>query len=338
MKKLALVLSAIALALPLHAAGYHVARHIVVGGTGFWDYPAVDEKLGLLFLSHGISVEVVDLKTGNKTATIEGLDGVHGIALADDLHRGYISNGRAGTVTVFELPSLKKIAEWKATGDNPDAILYDEASHRVFTFNGRGRNITVFDGRSGDVVATLPVDAKPEFAVSRGNGMVYVNLEDKNEVAEIDAKAAKVVRRWSIAPCDSPSGLAIDAKHARLFSVCDNKIMAVSDANTGKLVTTVPIGQGPDGVVFDSAKHLAFSPNGRDGTLTVVEETSPDKFRVVETIDTARGARTIAIDEQNHHLYMPTAKFGPPPAATAENPRPRPTVEPGSFEVVDVAP
>ncbi|HSP35718.1 MAG TPA: YncE family protein, partial [Thermoanaerobaculia bacterium] len=257
----------------------------------------------------------------------EGLSGVHGIALADDLGRAYISNGRAGTVTVIELPSLKKIAEWKASGEGPDAILYDRPSGRVFTFNGRGRNITAFDAKSGEVVATIAVDAKPEFAVSRGNGIVYVNLEDRNEIAEIDAKAAKVVRRWSIAPCESPSGLAFDAKHARLFSVCDNKTMAVSDADAGKVVATVPIGDGPDGAAFDPAKNLAFSSNGRSGTLTVVEEVSPDKYRVVQTLDTARGARTIVLDERNHHLYMPTAKVG-------EGRK----VEPGTFEVVDVGP
>ena len=337
MKKLAL-LFAIAIALPLHAAGYHVARHIVVGGTGGWDYPAVDEELGLLFLSHGDFVDVVNIATGRKTATIDGLAGVHGIALAADLHRGYISNGRAGTVTVFELPSLKKIAEWRATGDNPDAILYDKASQRVFTFNGRGRNITEFDAKSGAVVATIPVYAKPEFAVSRGNGIVYVNLEDKGEIAEIDASKGKLVRTWSIVPCESPSGLAMDTKNARLFSVCGNQLMAVSDADAGRILTTVPIGQGPDGAAFDPAKNLAFSSNGRDGTLTVVEEVTPDKFRVVETVDTARGARTIILDTRSHHLYLPTANFGPPPAATIENPRPRPTIEPGSFEAVDVAP
>lgn len=336
MKKLAL-LAVFFIAFPLQAA-YHVVRHIPVGGSGFWDYLTVDEDLRRVFLSHGTQVDVVNLASGKKVASIENLDGVHGIALASDLRRGYISNGRSGVVTVFDILTLKKIAEWKATGENPDAILYDRASGHVFTFNGRGRNVTVFDGKSGEVVATIAVDAKPEFAVSRGDGIIYVNLEDKNEIAEIDGKAAKVLRRWSIAPCESPSGLAIDTANARLFSVCGNKTMAISDAKEGKLLTTVPIGEGPDGAAFDPVKKLAFSSNGREGTLTVVEEVSPSSFRVRETIPTARGARTIAFDGRNRHLFLPTAKFGPAPAPTAENPHPRPTVEPDSFELLEVSP
>lgn len=326
------------LTLPLYAAGYHVVRHIAIGGEGGWDYLTVDDTHGRLYVSHGTEVDVVDLATGKKVGVIEKLEGVHGIAIASDLERGFISNGRSGLVTVFELASLNKVAEWKATGDNPDAILYDQPSHRLFTFNGRGRNITVFDAKSGAVVDTIAVDAKPEFAVSRGDGIVYVNLEDKNEIAEIDAKSAKLVRRWPVAPCDSPSGLAIDEKHARLFSVCENKLMAISDAKSGKLLTTVPIGGGVDGAAFDPSKHLAFSSNGADGTITVVREVSPDKFEVAETVTTARGARTIAVDPRSHHLFVPTAKFGATPAATPDRPRPRPSIEPGTFEVIEVAP
>jgi DNA-binding beta-propeller fold protein YncE len=325
-------------ALPMHAAGYHVDRHIAIGGEGGWDYLTMDETLRRLFVSHGTEVDVVNVISGKKVATIDKLEGVHGIAIAQDLGRGYISNGRSGMVTVFELSTLNRVADWKATGDNPDAILYDRASHRVFTFNGRGQNATVFDAKSGAVVATIPMEGKPEFAAARGDGTVFVNIEDKNEIAEIDAKNAKVVRRWSIAPCDSPSGLAYDTKHERLFSVCENKLMVISDARAGKVVTTVPIGEGSDGAAFDPKNGLAFSSNGADGTITVVYELTPDKFEVAATVTTAKGARTIAVDPTSHHLFVPTAKFGATPAATPERPRPRPSIESGTFEVIEVAP
>ena len=319
-------------------AGYHVVRHIPVGGEGGWDYLTVDETLRRLFVSHATEVDVINLVNGKKVGVIDKLEGVHGIALAPDLGRGFISNGRSGLITVFDINNLKTIAEWKATGENPDAILYDKASGRLFTFNGRGQNATVFDAKNGTVIATLPIEGKPEFAQSRGDGTIFVNVEDKSEMVEIDGKNARVVRRWSLAPCESPSGLAYDVKNERLFSVCENKVMAVSDARAGKVVTTVPIGAGTDGAAFDGSKHLAFSANGADGTITVVREISPDRFEVVETVQTARGTRTIALDERAHHLYTPTAKFGATPAPTPERPRPRPSIEPGTFEVLDVAP
>ncbi len=329
---------ALVVALPAFAAGYHVTRHIAIGGEGGWDCLAVDETLHRLFVSHSTEVDVVNLISGKQVGVIDKLEGVHGIAIAQDLGRGYISNGRSGMVTVFELSTLKKLAEWKATGDNPDLILYDRPSRRVFTFNGRGKNATVFDARSGEVVATLPLEGKPEFAVSRGDGTVFVNIEDTSEMAEIDAKNAKVVRRWSLSPCDSPSGLAFDAKNERLFSVCENNLMAVSDAKAGRVVTTVAIGSGPDGAAFDPKNSLVFSSNGADGTLTIVREVTPDKFEVAGTVATARGARTIAIDTTTRRLYTPTAKFGTAPEPTAEHPRPRPPIEPGSFEVIELAP
>ena len=336
--KRCLALIALLAALPIYGAGYHINRHITIGGEGGWDYLSVDETQRRLFLSHGTEVDVVNLVTGKTVGKIDKLEGVHGIAIASDLGRGYISNGRSGLVTVFELSTLNRVADWKATGDNPDAILYDRASRRVFTFNGRGQNTTLFDAKSGEVVATLPLGGKPEFAASRGDGTVFVNIEDTNEIAEIDAKNAKVVRRWSLAPCQSPSGLAFDVKHERLFSVCENKVMAVSDAKAGKVVTTVPIGAGTDGAAFDPKGQFAFSSNGADGTITVVHEVSPDKFEVADTVSTARGARTIALDTTSRHLFVVTAKFGATPAPTAERPRPRPAIEPGTFEVIELAP
>ena len=337
MKRILAALAVIA-ALPLYGAGYHVNRHITIGGEGGWDYLSVDETLRRLFVSHGTEVDVVNLVTGKTVGKIDKLEGVHGIAIASDLGRGYISNGRSGLVTVFELSTLNRIKDWKATGDNPDAILYDRASRRVFTFNGRGSNTTIFDAKSGDVVATIALSGRPEEAVSRGDGTVFINIEDKNEIVEVDAKNATIVRRWSIAPCDSPSGLAIDSRHDRLFSVCENKLMVVSDAKAGKVVTTVPIGGGTDGAAFDPKGQLAFSSNGADGTITVVREVTPDKFEVAETVPTARGARTIALDTTTRHLFVPTAKFGATPAPTAERPRPRPAIEPGTFEVIELAP
>jgi DNA-binding beta-propeller fold protein YncE len=293
------------LALPLNAA-YHVVRHIAVGGEGGWDYLVVDEDLRRVFVSHSTRVEVINLASGKVGGTIDNLDGVHGIALAFDLRRGFISNGRSGTVTVFDLTTLKRLADWKTSGDNPDAILYDRSTTRLFTFNGRGRNITVFNARSGEIVGTIAVDAKPEFAVSAGDGIVYVNLEDTGEIAEIDGKNAKVLRRWPVAPCEEPTGLAFDDKNDLLFSVCRNKLMTVSDAKAGKVVTTVPIGGGVDGVVFDASKHVVIASNGADGTITVIDEVSPDTFRVRETVDTAKRARTIALDNRSHHVFLPT--------------------------------
>ena len=336
--KNALVLFALALTVPLQAANYHVVRHIPVGGTGGWDYLTVDDTLRRLFLSHGTEVDVVNLASGKKVGVIDKLEGAHGIAIAADLGRGFISNGRSNMVTVFELSTLKRVADWKATGDNPDAILYDRASKRLLTFNGRGKNATVFNAKSGDVVATIDIGGKPEFAVAKGDGTVYANVEDTNEVVEIDAKNAKVVRRWPLAGCDSPSGIAYDMKNERLFSVCENKVMAISDAKAGKIMTTVPIGAGTDGAAFDPTSKTAFSANGADGTITVVREVSPGKFEAVDTVQTAKGARTIVLDERTHHLYTPTAKFGATPEPTAERPHPRPAIEPETFEVLDVAP
>jgi len=338
MKKLALAF-ALAAAANLHAA-YHVARHIPVGGTGGWDYPMVDSVAGRLYLSHGDHVEVIDVVSGKVVGTIPKTDGVHGIAIGrtrGQLHRGYISNGRAGTMTIFDLEKLNTLAEVKATGENPDAILYDPASVRIFTFNGRSHNTTVFNN-DGRVLATLDLDGKPEFAQADGAGHVFVNIEDKNELTEIDSGKLTVVRTWSLAPCEEPSGLAIDREHHRLFSVCQNQKMVISDTDSGKVIAAVEIGRGPDGAAFDPEKQLAFSANGADGTLTVVREVSPTEFNVVATVPTARGARTITLDEKTHLIYLPTAKFGPPPAPTADRPRPRPTILPDSFEVIEVAP
>ena len=316
-------------------AGFHVARTIAVGGDGGWDYPTVDPGARRLYLSHATVVSVVDLEAGALVGQIPDTQGVHGIALVAGLGRGYASNGRANTVTVFDLRTLAVLATVKVTGENPDAICYDPSTRRVFTFNGRSANATAIDAATNQVVGTLALPGKPEFAVSDGKGRMFVNIEDKSLIVAFDPKALAITAQWPIAPCEEPSGLALDREHRRLFAVGGNERMAVVDADSGKLVATVPIGKGPDGVAFDPASGLAFSANG-EGTLTVVHEDSPEKFTVLATVPTRRGARTITLDETTHRLYLPTAEFGPPPSPTAERPHPRPSVVPGSFVVLVV--
>ena len=315
--------------------GYHVARTIAVGGEGGWDYPTVDPAAHRLYLSHATLVNVVDTETGALVGQIPDTQGVHGIALVSELGRGYVSNGRANTVTVFDLKTLAVLATVKVTGENPDAICYDPATRRVFTFNGRSSNATAIDAATNQVAGTIALPGKPEFAVSDGKGRMFVNIEDKSLIVAFHPKTLAVLGQWPIAPCEEPSGLAFDRQHRRLFAVGGNKLMAVVDADSGKLVATVPIGEGPDGVTFDPATGLAFSANG-EGTLTVVHEDTPEKFTVVATVPTKRGARTVTLDEAGHRIYLPTAEFGPPPSPTAERPHPRPSVVQGSFMVLVV--
>ncbi len=313
---------------------FRVLRQLALGGDGGWDYLAIDPATRRLFVSRGTRVAVVDADTGAAVGDLADTPGVHGIALAPDLGRGFASNGRAGTVTLFDLRSLAVLGQVE-TGANPDAILYDAATRRVFTFNGGSRDATVIDAASGAVVATIPLQAKPEFAVADELGRVYVNLEDTSEIAVIDARRAVVERRWPLAPCQEPTGLALDVTHRRLFAGCGNRTMAVVDADQGDVVATLPIGAGVDGVAFDAERQLAFASNG-DGTLTVVHEDSPERYRVVQNVPTQRGARTIVLDPRTHALYLPTAQLGPAPPPTPERPRPRPAILPGTFVVLVV--
>jgi len=331
-----LILTSLLCALALSAAppDYHVIRKIHLGGEGFWDYLTADSSARRLYVSHGTHVMVVDLDTDKVVGDIPDTQGVHGIAVADDLGRGFTSNGRTSNVTIFDLKTLKTIGT-VATGTNPDSIVYDPASKRVFAFNGRSNSATAIDGAAGTVAGTIPLDGKPEYTTADGQGHVYVNLEDKSQVVEIDSKAMKVLNTWPLAPCESPSGMGIDAAHHRLFIGCHNKVMAVVDATSGKVLATPPIGQGVDGNGFDPDPGYGFSSNG-DGTLTVVGETAPGKFDVVESVSTQRGARTMAVDTKTHNVYLPTAEFGPAPEPTADNPRPRPTIVKDSFTLVVV--
>ena len=316
---------------------YHVVRHVMVGGEGGWDYLTADPAGHRLFLSRGTHVMVVDLASGKVVGDIPHTEGVHGIALAPG-GRGFISNGRSSSVTIFDTATLNPIGEVKTTGDRPDAIIYEPFSKRVFTFNAAGKNTTAIDAASGTVAGTLALGGKPEFAVSDNAGRLYVNVEDTNEVVAVDPVALTVVSRWKLEGCDEPSGLAIDRAHGRLFSGCGNKVMAVSDIAAQKVLTTVPIGEGVDANAFDPATELAFSSNGGDGTLTVARMTGTDHYEVVANVPTARGARTMALDETTHHIYLVTSQFGPPPAPTADRPHPRPPMIPGTFEVIELAP
>jgi len=314
--------------------GYHLIKKVTLGGDGGWDYLKVDSEARRLYISRGTHVMVVDADTYAVVGDIPDTQGVHGIAIAADLGRGFTSNGRSNTVTIFDLKTLKVLGT-PATDTGPDAIIYDPASKRVFTFNGRGGSTTAIDGATGNVVGTIKLDGQPEFAVPDGKGHIYNNLEDKSVVVEIDTQALKVTQRWPLAPGESPSGIAMDTEHRRLFSGCHNKMMAVMDADSGKVIATPAIGQGVDANGFDSGTGLAFSSNG-DGTLTVVHEDSPDKFTVVDNVQTQRGARTMALDEKTHNVFLVTAEFEPPPAGTQTTERRRPTMKPGTFTLLVV--
>ena len=316
---------------------YKIVNKFKVEGDGFWDLLTTDDSTGRLFVSHGIIVQVIDEKTGKIIGTITGLNGVHGIAIANDLNKGFITSGRDSSVTIFNLKTLAAITKINVTGKNPDAIIYEPSTQKVFAFNGRSSNVTVIDAKTNTVAGTIALDGKPECSVTDGKGNVYLNIEDKNEVCVINAKTLKVEKTWPIAPGDGPSGIAIDVANHILFSVCDKKLMVISDIDAGKVITTVPIGDGPDGASFDPSLKRAYSSNG-DGTLTVVQEENKSKFTVLENVRTQKGARTIAVDNKTHHVFLPTAEFGATPAPTKDRPKPRPQVKPNSFLILDIAP
>ncbi len=319
----------------LYAAdlNYHLIKRLQLGGEGGWDYLTVDAAASRLYISRGTYVMVINIDSDKLVGEIHDTLGVHGIALAPEIGRGFTSNGRSDTSTIFDLSNLKVLGRVK-TGANPDAILYDPATKRVVTFNGRSKDATVFDAISGEVAGKIELGGKPEFAATDGKGHVYVNIEDTGEVIEIDSQKLQVVKRFSIKPCVEPTGMALDAEHHHVFSGCHNKIMTILDTETGKVIGTVPIGEGVDGNGFDAGKGLAFSSNG-DGTLTVVQEVTPGRFEAVETVATQRGARTMAIDPKTHYIYLPTAKFSPVLPANG-GAKVRPEMVRDSFEVLVV--
>jgi DNA-binding beta-propeller fold protein YncE len=272
----------------------------------------------------------MDLQSFEPVGTIADTPGVHGVALADDLDRGFVSAGGSNQIVVFDLKSLARLTAIKTTGANPDAILFDRGTHRVFAFNGRGRNATVIDARTEAVIGTIPLDAKPEFAVADEVGHLFVNLEDRNAIAEIDARLLEVTRTFPLPGCEEPSGLALDRQHHRLFSVCSNNVMAIVDSRSGKLVRNAQIGAGPDAASFDPATQLVYASAG-DGTLTILKEVTPDTFKLMQTLSTRPGARTMALDASSHRVFLATAQREP---IDINHPGARPKVALDTFEVL----
>jgi DNA-binding beta-propeller fold protein YncE len=325
-----LLLTDVANAVPPGSSGYHVVKTIPIGGPGKWDYDIVDSEARRVYVSHSTHVVVLDADSGATVGDIADASGVHGIALASDLGRGFTSNGKANTVTIFDLKTFKTIDTVKTGGLNPDAIFYDAGTKRVFAFNGKSSNATAIDAASGKVAGMIPVGGKPEFAAGDDQGHVFVNVEDKSLLLEIDAQKLAVLHRWPLTGCKEPSGLAFDQKNHRLFSVCGNKKMMVVNSETGKIVTTIAIGEDPDAAGFDPGTQLVFSSNGESGDLTVIHEDSADKYTVMETVPTKKYARTMAIDLKTHNIFLPVAEF----EAVAPKGEEEPPMKPNSFEVL----
>jgi YVTN family beta-propeller protein len=313
---------------------YHLLRKIPLGGTGGWDYASVDDAARRLYVSRGTHVMVLDLTDDKVIGDIAPAPGVHGIAFAPEFNRGFISNGRDNSVTIFDLKTLK-ILDKVNVGTNPDAIIYDPASKRVFTFNGQSSDATVLDTVSGKVVANIPLGGKPEFAASDNSGKVFVNIEDTSEVVEIDSVKAKAVRRFLLTPGVEPTGMSFDLKNKLIFSVCHNKLLVVLNAISGKVVSTVPIGEGVDACAFDAKAGLIFASNG-DGTLTVIKEVLPNKFTVMQNVATQHGSRTMALDPKSHRVYLPAAIFSKTEKEAMPNGRKHPAMIKDSFSIIVV--
>ena len=309
-------------------------KKTVVGGDGGWDYLSISSEDRHLYLSHGSQVDVLNADTHEKIGIIPDTKGVHGIVAVPSFGKGFITSGRTNSVIVFDIKTLAKLAEIP-TGEGPDALLFDKFSGRIFVFNHKGGSVTAIDVATLKAIETVKLGgSKAEAGVTDEKGTIFVNLEDLSEIITFDAKTLAVKNHWKITPGEEPTGLAIDLKTERLFTVCGNKKMVILDANDGKVIAEAPIGEGCDGVVFDPASKTAFSSNG-EGTFTAVHEDSPTKFSVKETIKTEKGARTIAIDDKTHHIFTVSAQYGEVPAATAENPKPRAKVLPNSFMVLE---
>jgi DNA-binding beta-propeller fold protein YncE len=321
----------------LSAQTYTITHTYTVGGDGGWDYVVPDAPNHRLFIGRSNRVMVVDMNDGHLIGEITGINGAHGTALATGTGRGFATSGDDSSVVMFDSRTFKTLGRIPAAED-ADAIIYDPASKRVFTFNGDANSSTVIDPRKGALITNIPLGGKPEYGQSARNGMVYANLTDSSQVVEIDAKNLRVTRRWSTAPCKNPVSMAIDTKHQRLFSGCRSGVMAISDYKNGRLITTVPIGRGVDGAGYDPVTRDAYASNV-DGTLTVIHQDTPDTYHVVENVQTAQGARNMGLDPASHRIYVVSAKYGPVPAeSTATNPRRRPPIVPGTFMVMVVEP
>ena len=314
------------------SSGYHLIKRVKLGGAGGWDYLEVDPATHRLFISRATHVIVVDPDQGKVIGEVPDTQGVHGIAFANEFNKGFTTNGRTSNSTIFDLASLKAIGD-APTEKGPDGLIYDPFSKRAFSFNGEANSSTAIDAASGKVAGSVALGGGPEFAASDNKGNIFVNLEDKSALVKFDAKTLQVESTWPLAPCESPSGLAIDAAHEILVVGCRNKLMTFVDGNSGKVLGTVPIGQGVDANRFDPVTGYAFASCG-DGTLTIAHEDSPTNFTLVESIQTQRGARTMALDYATHTVYLVTAELGSAPPSTPENPHPRPTIVPDTFTLL----
>ncbi len=312
---------------------YHVIDHWKIGGTGGWDYLVADPGAHRLYITHGAQVEVLDSRTGKSVNVIAGLKGTHGVALDPEGRFGYISNGGANEVVIFDRQTLAIVGRVPA-GTNPDGIVYEPVTKTVWAFNGRSNNVTVVDTASRSAIATIALPGKPEFPQADGRGHIFDNIEDKNSIVKLDATTRKLTETWPLQSCDSPSGMAIDTAHHRLFSVCDSGKMAVVDYNTGKQIASPSIGEGPDAAAYDPKAQLAFSSNGGSGTLSVVD--AGHGYATVESLPTQRGARTMTYDPIADRLYLTTADLGPAPTPSADRPHPRPSIVPNTFTVIVV--
>ncbi|MGB8704792.1 MAG: YncE family protein [Gillisia sp.] len=320
-----------------NAQNYKIIQKFSVPGDNWWDYLNLDENSGRLFISHGDQTQVIDKNNGKLLGTIPNTPGVHGIAFDASQNKAFITCGGDNSVRVVNLKTLDLLDNIKIEGENPDAILYDDFSDRIFVYNGRSNDATVINPNTNKVVATIPFEGKPEASATDHQGKVYINIEDKSLIDVIDTKTMKVVNSWSVSPGEEPSGLALDTKTNRLFSVCANKKMVILDSRSGKLISTLDTGAGTDGCVFDSELNRAYSSNG-EGTLTMVQEENANSFKVIANVQTQPGARTICLDTKTHHLYLSTAAYGPAPEPSTENPHPRRPISPGTFTILDIAP
>jgi YVTN family beta-propeller protein len=317
-----------------NSSGISLLKKTVIGGTGGWDYVFISSADRHVYLSHGNQVEVLNADTHEMIGVIPDTKGVHGIVAIPSLGKGYITNGKTNNVTVFETKTLKAKLLIPA-GTNPDALLYDKFSNRVFIFNNDSKNVTVIDVKMDTVITTIDLGGNPEAGVSNDKGLVYVNLEDANEIVAFESKILVVKNRFKLSPGEKPTGIAMDKKTHRLFSACrTSQLMMVLDADNGKIVAQLPIGKGVDGAGFDEVSKLVFSSNG-DGTMTVIKELSADKFEVIDIVKTEAGARTMTFDSKTKHIFTATPQFGDTPAPTTENPKPRPAILPGTFMLLE---
>jgi YVTN family beta-propeller protein len=312
---------------------YQLIDHWKIGGAGGWDYLTADPSAHLLYVTHGPRVEVIDTRTGKPVGAITGLHGTHGVALDPEGNLGYVSDGAGNAVVVFDRKTFATVATIPA-GANPDSIAYEPTTKTVWAFNGRSKNVTVIDTATRSVIATLDLPGKPEALAVDGRGHIFDNMEDKNTVIELDAVQKKIVANWPLTDCESPSGMAFDKQHNRIFSVCDGQRMAVLDATTGKQLASPPIGDGPDAAGFSEKHQLAFSSNGADGTLTVID--AAHSYSVLQSLPTQRGARTLAYDDRTDRIYLVTAEFGPRPQPTVQTPHPRAPIVPDTLTILVV--